>query len=656
MMPDAAREQPEIVAVRALLDEALVSARAIADEDTPREAVAAALSEALRAVYAALALLHDAHAYREARATAAEHLREALGALQASVAEHASVEAVTRLAARGLQLLLVAPMPVLDPSPSLPRADEARPPARATLDLPRLLDLQRDVLRPMVPLPDVPPTEPPERETEVPPAPVTDLDALAETARASLRALDAADDAPPAPRAPPAAPSPFDAEAAAQGAFGERLTALDVLFERARGCLEDLGALGLARRPMGPEPWWCPRTEARLLTRIDALAACGEAVFPWLVRLLEERPVPDPELTWATVLFFACVAGDDAIDQAMRIARVTPLDEPELRASLADALTHAPHPGVYGHLAPWLDDPCAGRREVALVALGRRAALSAAALARHLAHDDPAVVRAALDGLAVTPDAVPEEALAACLAHADGAVVGAALDALVLRGSDLAARHAAARVRASAADLGDAAMHVAIGAGDDGLATLHGAGELTPVRCEALGWYGHAASVGPLLVALEQKSTAAEAARALWRITGAPLTDDDPAPDLDVTPFADAVWSDDELPECPDALSADAALWGAWWAAHGREADPAARWRFGRRWRVEDNVRVLAAPTSRPRDRRWAALELVARTGKRLPFEAWRFIPQQLAQIAGWREALAGRRPRAPWCLAGDPR
>ncbi len=648
---------PEIVAARALLDEALVNTREIAVDEVPAEPVADALSEALRLVYAALAALRDAEAFRVARDEAVERVRDALARLQSGGVDDPAVDAVAQGAARALRLLLVAPMPVLDPAPALPRARDPRAPARATLDEPRLLDLQRDVLRPMVPLPTHPPSEPPERITEVPSPPAPDLDALAEEARASLRALDA-DDARETPPPAPAPAPPYDPERVTRGAFGERLTAMDVLFDHARGCLEDLGALGLARRPMEHESWWCPRTEARLLARIDALAACGEAVVPWLVRLLEERPVPDPELTWATVLLFGCVAGDDALDQAMRVARVTPLDEPALREALGDALTHAPHPGLAAELAPWLEDPSPGRREVALVALGRRGALTTAQLARHLDDRDAGVVRAAVNALADTSDAVPEAMLAPMVAHPDATVAGAALDALARRGSDLAVTRAAELVRAGDPDRADAAMHVAIGAGDDGLAVLHGVGDVTPVRAEALGWYGHAASAAVLLKALtfDHEATVAAAARALWTLTGAPITDDDPSPEPEVEPFARATWDDDALPECPEELSVDPAPWSAWWARYGARASTDERWRFGRRWRAGDAVRVLAAQSSRPRERRWAAMELVARTGRRLPLDAWRFIPRQLEQIAAWREAVAGRGYAGPWVVAGERR
>lgn len=655
MSHDHTASQPEIVAARALIDEALVGTREIAHEEISAEAVAERLSEALQRVYAALASLDDAHAFRDACAQSAEHLRGALELLQRGSVSDRAVDAVTSHAAASLRLVLTAPLPVLPRAPWLPRADEARPTVRATLDEPRLLDLQRDVLRPMVPLPESAPPEEEERVTAVPPEPARNLDALAEQARAMLRALDVDDDEAPitdVPQAPPEPPAPFDPARAAERSFGERLTAMDVLFDRARGCLEDLGALGLARRPMEFESWWCPRTEARLLARIDALAACGDAVVPWLVRLLEERPVPDPELTWATVLFFACVAGDDAIDQSMRIARVTPVDEdPELRDSLADAFTHAPHPSVVDQLSPWLADPSPARRVVALVALGRRGMIPLDTLVAALSDGDASVVRAAVDALAVTPDAVPERALSPMLSHSDGAVVGATLDALVRRGSDLALRFATDCVREDRCERGDAAMHVAIGAGSDGLATLHGRGALTPARCEAMGWYGHAASVEPLLVALggDHEATRKAAAEALWRITGAPVSDEDPAPDLDETPFAEAVFSDDVLPDRPEALSLDAAVWRAWLSRHAQRIDLAARWRYGRRWRVADCVRVLASQASVPRDRRWASLELAARTGRRLPFDAWRFLTRQREQIEAWRRCVEGRFDESPW-------
>lgn len=651
MTPEGLQQMPEILAARALLDDALVAARHIAAEDVPREEVVDGLAESLRCVYLALSSLGDAHGFSAARAQSIGVLGGVLATLQRPDISDPAVGDVIQVAARALRLLVGAAIPALDVAPSLPHVGERRPPARATVGVPALLDLQRAVLRPSVPLPEMPPPEDEERETDVPPPPETDLDVLRAEGMAALAALDAVDDAPDDNDED--VPAPWDPERAERAAFGERLTAMDVLFERARGCLEDLGSMGRQRRPMDDEGWWAPRTEARLLTRVDALAACGDAVLPWLVRLLEERPVPDTEYTWATVFLFASIAGDDAIDQAMRVARLTPVELPDLRDALADAFTHAPHPGVASHLLPWLDDRAAGRRAVALTALSRRGALSLADVEAHLQDADAEVVRAAVEALAYVPEELPGPLLLGVLHHPDPAVLAASLDLAARRGSALALARAKELLAEGTPDLGDAAMHVAVASDAEGLALLHGDGALTETGCEALGWYGHAASVGVLLHALEagEKPVAAKAAEALWRITGAPLTDDDPDPELDPEPFGDALFTDDELPECPESLSVKRAVWEGWWAKRAETVDRAARWRFGRRWRVCDLVRGLASRAARPRERRWSALELVARTGSRHPFDGWRFLPEQLAQIEVWR--ASARSAEHGWTVRG---
>jgi electron transfer flavoprotein alpha subunit len=60
------------------------------------------------------------------------------------------------------------------------------------------------------------------------------------------------------------------------------------------------------RRPTPDESWWCPRTEERLLARLDALVACGVGAFPALVKLVEEQ---QPDL----ILFAQSYDGRDAI-------------------------------------------------------------------------------------------------------------------------------------------------------------------------------------------------------------------------------------------------------------------------------------------------------------------------------------------------------
>ena len=115
---------------------------------------------------------------------------------------------------------------------------------------------------------------------------------MAATKLATAR-LDAP--AEPTPEVPPEAvvAAPVTDEEAEREHQGVVLTEEDVLFDRARSCLEDLAMLGLQRRPLRLEPWHAPRTEARLLAKIDALVARGAAgTLPRLVRLLDARPLP----------------------------------------------------------------------------------------------------------------------------------------------------------------------------------------------------------------------------------------------------------------------------------------------------------------------------------------------------------------------------
>src|SRR5678816_3879456 len=116
-------------------------------------------------------------------------------------------------------------------------------------------------------------------------------------------------------------------------------------------CIRD--RLGTMRRPL-PDQGWAGRaeTERRLLARVDAIAACGEEVLPRLIGLLEERPVPDAHLTWALLFLLGSLAGDDAAEEAMRLARAAELDADGMAEALADALALAPHPALSVRIAP----------------------------------------------------------------------------------------------------------------------------------------------------------------------------------------------------------------------------------------------------------------------------------------------------------------
>ncbi|MGD5588118.1 hypothetical protein QUT57_22700, partial [Xanthomonas citri pv. citri] len=142
-------------------------------------------------------------------------------------------------------------------------------------------------------------------------------------------------------------------------------------------CLEELATLGNQRRPLAGEPWAAPRTEERLLARVDAIVACGPEVLPDLVKELEERPLPDPEMTWALLFLFGSIAGDDAADQVVRLVLSADLDAPDMALFVADALALAPSPALERPLRAWMT--AAARptlRALALTALGRRRLLT----------------------------------------------------------------------------------------------------------------------------------------------------------------------------------------------------------------------------------------------------------------------------------------
>ena len=189
--------------------------------------------------------------------------------------------------------------------PHLPRG-EGRPPLRATVGEPALQNPAREVLFPTIPLPAIEALPPVEVDLEAPPmeAPpkvesLDDIDALAAWGErmAAATAMAGDDEATSTPTAPPA-PRSSDAEAI-DAVFGVAPPAAQVVWSRARSFFEDIAMMGIMRRP-GPFSVWYHfgTVEQRLLARVDAILACGPWVLPRLVQLLEDRPIPDPELLW----------------------------------------------------------------------------------------------------------------------------------------------------------------------------------------------------------------------------------------------------------------------------------------------------------------------------------------------------------------------
>lgn len=114
-----------------------------------------------------------------------------------------------------------------------------------------------------------------------------------------------------------------------------------------------------------------------------------------------------------------------------------------------------------------------------------------------------------------------------------------------------------------------------------------------PREAEALGWHGHPAHVGHLLTALERDAQVpgkglfcAGIARALHRITGAPLQDASGEPVVDVAP------------------------WRAFWSQHRERFGESLRYRFGRAYTPRLSLEELSAEGTSVADRELCILEV----------------------------------------------
>jgi len=528
---------------------------------------------------------------------------------------------------------------------------EPAAPLRATLGQPALLDLPRAPLQPPVrarppeaaPAPEPPAPEPPEPKALSLPELRAALAAEGAAADAEEPANEDASTAEPAAEPGREEPSPpLAGEAELERAyFGVALSQDEVTFARARAATEDLGLLGAMRRPL-PDQGWAGRGEAerRLLARVDAIAACGEQVLPRLIGLLEERPVPDAHLTWALLFFLGSLAGDDAAEEAMRLGRAAALDGEGMVEALADALALAPHPALSARIAPWLSAPEPERRFVAVAALSRRGTLGTPEAAAAAGDPDARVAAASATALATSAGPVDPALLLRLVRSADAAVARAALESALVRRSEVAPRRARELVAEQRADFAGAALVLGVAGTPEDLPALRTAAAAgSAVAIEALGWLGHADAVDDLLGQLSG-ACAPAAFEALQRITGASLTEADPAPEYErgKGPFTQGQGPVPlPIPLCPDPEA-----WRAWWKEHGKDARRTVRWRFGHPWSPADDLGEIELPPSMRGPRRLAFLELCARTGVTAPLDLDAFVARQRRELAAWAD-LAGR-------------
>lgn len=632
-MDGATDTGPRLPELRTKLDVALTGLRAIVDPAVPVAHAERALGEALEHVYAALADLGDHATFQGETRAAVEDVRAALAHLMAAPSADAGVDQVAAAVAEalgGLQGVTWA----LAPGIELPRADRATPFLRASVQVPRLLELGRAVLRPAIPL-DAPPFALPEPAPEVLPAAGLSLEALRERMAAHAARLEELAKPKPAPAPEPEPePEPRADDALIRERFGVAITDEALLAERARDCMDDLGMLGRMRRQGDLEPWAAgEECERRMLTKVDAIAACGASVFPHLVHLLDDRPLPDPEMTFGNVYFFLSIAGDDAFDQAARILETAELGEPGMLELCTDALVFAPHPRVDAFMSRWSRSEVADRRALAVEVLRRRRALTRELFDALGGDDDARVLASLARALPFLPGGAPPGALGWFLQRSEEPVVRAAMEsAMRLRqvsGYERAVQITSARDGAWA----EAVLFVGISGGPEVRAVLEddiaSAGSNTALR--AIGWYGDPTFVPFLLGRLRHGDEGAQAAalEALERITGASIVD----------ASLEAEHARGEEPfvgrrppyEEPGILDGDPDAWQAWWERWGRAAEPEGRYRFGRPWTPTASYEEVLRETSLQRDRPWAVMELATRGGRPLPLDWHDLIVRQRA-------------------------
>jgi len=376
-------------------------------------------------------------------------------------------------------------------------------------------------------------------------------------------------------------------------------------------------------------------------------------LIPELVKLLDDRPVPDPELTWAALVLPGCLAGDDALHQVARTVRTAGLEEPDVFDAACDALTFVPHPGLVSLLRTWLAGQEPLLRLVAVRVLGRRGLLRGEEALAFALDADP---RLALEGAHALPSVRGELDLngtAQLLGSKQEEIVACAIETLWLRHPQAGLEHARTLVANGKESFANAALWLAIGGGTEARtdfeAALSRGGKASPVLLEAIGWYGDLRFVDSLLAQLEAGQVAAVGA--LQRLTGASLTDDAPAPQYEKgqEPFLRGFSPPpDEL-----ELTVDPEIWAAWWHKHQGRATLTKRYRWGHLWSTQDNLWELELAPASPRERRLAFHELVARTGATYPFDPRDFVVRQQAALAQWRDAPELRRVTSgTWSLS----
>jgi hypothetical protein len=551
---------------------------------------------------------------------------------------------------------------LLDRAPSV-RAVATRPRILASRGVPQLQTIDHPPLLPTVALParavEVV-AKPPEKRAR--PTNLAELrEAVAAMARraegkreeAKTAAVDAnAEPAPVAKGALRLPPPGFAGLARGDGPLSpEAFTE-----ERLRELFEELVGLGVQRRPLDTDRWQSIASiERRLLSTLDALASLGPIGLTKIESFVADFPVKDPWRLWAATLVFGSVRGRDTWLAAERLLRSMALGGPEIGAAFVAAARLVPHPDLVRAARTSLQSPLPAMRAAAIAVLASRREASVEEL-RVASADVPVVAEIALPYFALTraPDV-----RRVVLAQADRGLVPWAR-AVILAGFSDASDRLGARLEAEGGLV--VAPFMGLAARDHDVALVETMAERTgePTLVEALGWLGSLTSVPALIRWLDESDEAvvAAAANALARITGQrPLVDVDVAPEKIEAPAVAEVAGDKSprrrLPDprdkgdsgSPDhvpTLVTDRRVWQALWEKQAPSLTPGVRYRRG----VPHNALVvwneLAEGPCSLAERQRLQLELVATTGRWVPFDAEDWVHNQHLALAAWEPLARG--------------
>ncbi len=186
----------------------------------------------------------------------------------------------------------------------------------------------------------------------------------------------------------------------------------------------------------------------------------------------------------------------------------------------------------------------------------------------------------------------------------------------------------------------------------------------------ALGLLGEISAVEPLLYHLSDESMAADAAVAMYLITGAELFEEVFVPEAidEDELFEDELErlqsQENEVAELVQQrgttitrLSQDPETWREWWRTNKARFKSGMRYRIGRPYGPDVLLQNLTSEQSPRLVRRLAAEELVTRYGCDVAFESDMFVARQMQAFAGiesWLERHSGKFEAGRFFVAGE--